>query len=106
MQAKDLWKLIPNKVRITRLVTYEVLYTDAFLTDNLQLGECRPDSKQILIRNGQSPTEAYKTFLHECLHAASFENEGLNLTETQVRKLEDSIFRMLKLNGILDKLVK
>lgn len=105
MRAKDLNKLIPNKVRVTKNVTYEVLFTDEFLKDDKQLGECRPDTKQILLKNNQSSTEMMKTFLHEVFHAMSCENKDLNLTETQVRILEESTFRVLKLNKIFDKLV-
>ncbi len=106
MKAKDLLKLIPNKVRITKDVTYEVLFTNEFLTDDSQLGEARFNTKQILIKHGQSPTECFKTFLHEVFHAISFESPDMNLTENQVRKLEDSVFRLLKLNNILELLPK
>lgn len=106
MKAKDLIKLIPTHIRITKDVTYEVLYNDEFLNNNNQLGECRYDTKQILIKNGQSPTELFKTFLHEVFHAISFETPNLNLTENQVLKLEDSSFRVLKLNNILEVLPK
>ncbi len=104
MKAKDLRKLIPSAVRITRNVTYEVVWVDEFLKDAKQLGECWFDGKQIKINKNQSNTEAYKTYLHEVIHAISFETDGLNLTETQVRKLEDGLYRMYKLNGILEKL--
>jgi hypothetical protein len=105
MKASDLLKLIPNIVRVTRNVSYEVLWNDEFPKDDNQLGECRGDVKQIVINKNQSPTETFKTYLHEALHAADFEEE-IGLTEGQVRKLEDSLFRMAKLNGILDKLLK
>lgn len=102
MRIKELAKNLPNKVRITRKAVYEVLFTDAFLNDNTQLGECRSaEPKQILIKNQQSDTEKVKTLIHEVLHSISFETEGLNLTEKQVSLLEDGIFRILKLNGLL-----
>ena len=104
MRAKDLIKLIPSHIRITRNVTYEVVWVDEFLKDNKQLGECRFDTKQILINKNQSPSEAYCTMLHEIFHAISFETDGLNLTEKQVQKLERSTFRVLKLNGMLEKM--
>lgn len=103
MRAKDLLKLIPSHVRITNNVTYEVLYSDEIVQDNNRLGECRPYSKQILIKTNQSPTEKFQTFIHEVLHAISFENKHLNLTEKQVRILEKSLYKMLKLNGLLNK---
>lgn len=105
MKPSDLLKLIPARVRITQSVTYEVVFIDSF-PDPKQVGECRPDSKQIVIKKGESPTETYKTFLHEVLHAMSLERDGMNLTEKQVRLLEDEVFRVLKLNKILEILVK
>lgn len=105
MKPAELLKLVPPRVRIKKDVTYEVVFIDHF-TDDKQVGECRYDSKQIVIKKGQSPTETYKTFIHEVLHAMSLECEGMNLTEKQVRMLEDETFRVLKLNGILDLLTK
>lgn len=101
MKAKDLLKLIPNHVRITKSVTYEVVWVDEFLNDHKQLGECWYEGKQIKINKNQSATEAYKTFLHETLHAIAFENKKLTLTETQVQHLENGIFRVLRLNKVL-----
>ena len=100
--SKLLQKLVanlPSRVRITKDVTYEVVSIDDF-KDPGQLGEMRPVEKQIVIKSGQSLTETLKTFIHETIHAASNEDD-INLTETQVRKLEDSIFRILKLNNFL-----
>lgn len=104
--SKKLLTLIPSQVRITSKVTYEVVWCDNFPNDEHQVGECRPDTKQIVIKTGQSPTEAFKTFLHEVLHAISLETDGMNLTEKQVRLLEDGLFRVGKLNKVLDFLVK
>ena len=104
MKPKDLLKLIPSHVRITSKVTYEIVWCDEFFKDAKQLGECWFEGKQIKINKNQSPTEAYATFLHEVAHALSFETPGLNLTEKQVQKLEKGLFRILKLNGILEKL--
>lgn len=101
MRARDLVKLIPSRIRITRHISYEVVFTNEFLNDNSQLGECRYDTRQILIKNGQSPSEAFKTYIHEVLHAISFEVSGLKLTENQVSKLEHAIFRFLKLNNLI-----
>jgi hypothetical protein len=91
---------IPPRIRITRKVTYEVLFVDQF-TDEHQLGECRPEEKQILIKNNISDTESFKTFVHEVFHAISFENKDLNLTEGQVSKLEEGVFRLMKLNKLV-----
>ena len=101
MRAKDLLKLIPNHVRVTHKVTYEVLWCDGFFKDGKQLGECDGVSKQIKISKNQSATEQYKTYLHELLHAISFETEGLNLTERQVMALEAGLYRVYRLNDQL-----
>lgn len=101
MKAKDFNKIIPSHVRITKDITYEVVWLDDFI-DKKQLGECRYNEKQIVIKKNQSNSESMSTFIHEALHAVSFETKGLNLTEGQVYKLERSLFRMLKLNNIFD----
>lgn len=102
MRAKDLPKLIPNSVRITKDVSYEVVYIDQFTGEvGYQYGECRYEARQIVLNKNQPPTELFKTFLHEYLHAISFETKNLNLTENQVRLLENSLFRSIKLNGLL-----
>ncbi len=92
--------VIPSKVRITAKVTYEVLFTDEFLAGPHLLGEMRPTEKQIVIKNGQSDTELAKTYIHELFHAISDEND-IKLTEKQVRKLENAVYRFFRLNGIL-----
>lgn len=100
MKAKDLPSTIPTKFRITRKVTYEILYSDEILNGENNRGEIRSETKQIVLWKGQSPTDLYKTFLHECIHAVSDEN-GIKLTENQVMKLEEAVFRVLKLNKLL-----
>jgi len=105
MKHSDLIKLIPARVRITREVTYEICYVDSF-KDAKQVGECRFNEKQIVIKKGESSTETYKTYIHERLHAFSFEYPGMNLTEKQVRLLEEAEFKYQKLNNILDVLPK
>lgn len=104
MRAKDLLKLIPPSIRITKDATYEILWVDEFFKDSKQLGECTPDPRQIKIKKNESPTETFQTFIHEVIHAMSLESEGMDLTERQVQKLERAMFKVLKLNGILDKL--
>lgn len=104
LRAKDLPKLIPSRIRIKKDISYEVVYIEDFKGEGYQYGECRPDTKQIVLNNNQPPTELLKTFIHETLHAISLETKGMNLTEKQVRLLEDGLFRVLKLNNILGKL--
>lgn len=101
MRAKLLPKLIPTHIRITQKVTYEVVYVEDFKGEQYTYGECRPDQKQIVLNKNQPPTELFKTFLHETLHAISFETKDLALTEKQVMALEKGLFRLLKLNNLL-----
>lgn len=100
MAKQNLKALIPPKVRITRKVDYEVVYVDSF-TDPRQVGEARPEVKQIVIKNGLSDTETYKTFLHELFHCFSFEYPELVLTEKQVILLEEAFYRYERLNKII-----
>jgi hypothetical protein len=88
---------LPSRVRITQRIAYEVVYVETFQNPNV-LGECRFDSKQIVIKSGQSPRETRKTLIHEIYHAMSFETPKLNLTEAQVLALEKATDRVLRLN--------
>lgn len=99
IKITDLLKILPNKVRITKDVAYEIVYIDEF-NDNATLGECRYDQKQIVINRNQSKTETVKTILHEIVHAIAMEND-IKLTETHVLGLENGLWRFLKLNGLL-----
>lgn len=101
MSKQNLKALIPNRVRITRDLSYEVLFVDEFADRPKVLGECRPNEKQIVLKNGQSDTEMYKSYLHELFHALSFEYEGMNLTEKQVELLEEAFYRYERLNKII-----
>lgn len=107
MKNDLLIKLIPTEVRITPKIKYEIVWIKEFVNDSKQMGECRRDelTRQIVISESQPKGEVFKTFLHEVLHAIDLEND-INLTESQVRKLENGIFRVLRLNNTLDKLIK
>jgi hypothetical protein len=88
---------VPPRVRITAKITYEVVWTDAFKFER-QLGECDPNTKQIKIKTGMNARKQYFVYLHEVLHAISFEAD-LELTEKQVEGLENSLNRLSRLNG-------
>jgi hypothetical protein len=104
--SKKLLELIPNSVRIKHNINYEVVWCDSFPNPK-QVGECRPAPiRQIVIKKGESPTETYKTFIHETLHAINFECEGLTLTENQTGLLENELFRVMKLNKLLEVFLK
>lgn len=101
MAKKKLKELIPSKVRITSKVSYEIVFIDAFPLEK-QVGECRYEAKQIVLKNGQSDTETWSTFLHETLHAMSFEyGMKAQLTETQTLWLEKAIKNFLRLNKLV-----
>lgn len=94
--AKKKYPPIPSHIRLTAKRDYEVTYINNF-KDPKQLGECRWEPPQIVIKTGQSDKENFSTVLHEIIHAVSFE-EDINLTETQVLKLEKGLLRLLRLN--------
>jgi Zn-dependent peptidase ImmA (M78 family) len=88
-------KLIPNRVPIKRNVWYEILWTTEFLKSDKQLGETRFDTRQILINSNQSDSETLHTVFHEIIHAVSFEYD-LGMTETQVSKMENFLYYLIK----------
>lgn len=99
-QLKKLTENIPSSVRITKNVSYEVVFIDQFPNPKV-LGECRYDKKQIVIKTGMNSTLTIRTLIHEVFHAISMEND-FDLTEKQVLALEDGVFRVARLNNILD----
>jgi hypothetical protein len=96
------YKKIPSKIRIKSKETYEVVWTDLIGENEKTLAECRYDHKQIVIKNGQSETENWKCFIHECLHAMEFEYR-IPVPHKIVYLLEEAIFKLLKLNGFLNE---
>jgi hypothetical protein len=100
MPRKYKWPEIPAWARITSKRSYQVLFTDEFLKDHQQLGECRFEPPQIVIKNGQSELERFGTYAHEVIHAAS-EEFDIGLTESQVRKLEKALVTYMKLNNLV-----
>lgn len=101
MPKKKLKDKIPPKVRVTSKLSYEVVFIDAFPNEN-QVGECRYNEKQIVIKTGLSDSETWGTFLHELAHAWSFEYGGKNpLTETQVIWLEKALKNCIRLNNLV-----
>lgn len=97
---KKLVDNIPNKIRITQKVSYEIVFIDEFI-DGRTLGECRFDTKQIVLNKNQSLSETIKSLIHECFHALAMEND-FELTENQVLALEDAIYRFLRLNKVFE----
>lgn len=96
--AKRKYPAIPSHIRITSKRDYEVTYIENFKDSDTQLGECRWEPPQIVVKVNQPAGEKVSTVLHEVIHAVDFEHD-IGLTEKQVLKLERAFFRMLKLNG-------
>lgn len=86
---------IPSKLKISRRITYEVLYCDDLGKDTL--GECRFDKKQIVIKSGLSKEEELLTFIHEGFHALDHEHK-LGLTHKVIYRLEKASLGIIKLN--------
>lgn len=94
--ARKLFK-VPNKVRITHKITYEVAYVPCF-DDPAQYGSCDYDKKLILIKAKLSPRKTLEALLHEIAHALEFEHK-IKIPHEVIHKLEKPVSRMLKLNG-------
>lgn len=92
---------IPHSVKVKRGVTYEVVWADLIQDNPNTLAECRPDLRQIVIKNGQSEEDNWDAFIHECLHVLEFEFK-IPIAHKLVYKLATAIFKVSKLNGWLD----
>lgn len=111
MNWKKLKKNIPNRVRVKARHHYEVLWSDEFWWDEntkrKTFGITRTylDKKtspdQILLNKSQGDKETIHTYFHEFIHAIS-EHYELNLTESQVEKLEQSFLYMYEFFLTLD----
>lgn len=97
--AKRIWPAIREGYYIGKRL-YQVLFVDGFVNDVEQLGECRYDPPQLVLKNGQSDKEMVSTILHECLHGIDFE-EDIRLTEKQVLGLEKGILKFLIKNKFI-----
>lgn len=102
MNWKKLRARIPHKVQITPKVFYEVLWGDLIHKYEDCDGVTKPDIKQIVIKQDLKPKEAVLTYLHEVAHAFSIEN-NIALTETQVLKIEASMYYVLKEGNIFNE---
>jgi hypothetical protein len=59
------------------------------------VGECHSDTREILLKLGESREETFKTLLHECCHAAiEFEN-NTEIAHKLIYKLEDILYQFL-----------
>jgi hypothetical protein len=100
--------LIKPKTRIKHNVVYETVWIDTFETTRegeKVFGECRYPSKkkpnerkQIVLSADQTDREAFKTYMHEVLHAIEVEYK-IRIPHRVVDVLETAFYRFLKLNG-------
>ncbi len=90
---KKLANQIPHKVQLSKRLSYEVSYA-RFDRPEL-LGESRPATKQIIIREGMGAKETVITYIHELLHSISDVGE-VKLTENQIQALEKFFYYALK----------
>lgn len=92
---------IPHEVQIGPGTFYKICWVDKF-NDKNQVGMMDFENKHIYIKIDQSPEEKVKTFLHECAHAFSDEND-IKLTENQIINLENNVFYYLIKKGNIFK---
>lgn len=92
----------PNKIRIKARVHYELLWVDSFIGCPDTRGECRFNTKQIVLLKGMSPGETLERFIHEVLHATEHEWDII-LPHKSIYALEKAAHKILQLNGWLPK---
>jgi hypothetical protein len=69
--------------------------------DDRTVGFCDPEDCTLYIRMGQTPTERFKTFIHELLHALEYSYPGLKIPHGLIDKLEDPLRKLLLDNGLV-----
>jgi hypothetical protein len=79
---------------------YTVTFTDEIAGRPDVLGECHHEPPIILLKSKQSEKEVFSTLIHELVHVFDFEYD-INLTETQVQKLEKAVIRFLNKNQLI-----
>lgn len=89
----------PPRLFVNAKKSYEVVHIESF-KDERVVGECRPEPPQIVLKKGQTPKEEFSTLIHEVCHMLSFEGD-VNLTETQVLKLEKVVLKFLTANKFI-----
>lgn len=101
---KKLVKRIPSRVQIKPKIWYNIVWSkDLMDTKGNELyGLTDFTNRVITIRMDLPPRLTVETFLHECVHMASFEYD-LNLTETQVLAMEHSLPYFLKKGNIFNE---
>lgn len=88
-------KSYPTKIRITRKVSYRVVWVAKF--EEEVYGETDKDAKTITIEMGLSPKKTKQTLIHEIFHAIE-EEYGIAIPHFLIRLLEEPIYKLLTLN--------
>lgn len=89
---------IPNRIRITSKVSYDIVYADIVDNDDSVRGICYSDKKMIVLWTGLKGAKQIETLIHEVIHAIEFEYK-INIPHAVVYALEKAVLKFLKLNG-------
>lgn len=92
---------LPHKVRITQRISYEVCFVERF-DDPETRGECRFDTKQVLLIQGMPDSILFETYTHEVIHAIEHEYK-IEIPHKSIYALEAAIPKILKLNRWMPK---
>jgi hypothetical protein len=98
---KKLVKQIPSRVQIAPKVYYDVVWSKDLVDTkgNYLYGITDLTNRIITIRMDMSPKLTVETYFHELLHCYS-EEFKINLTETQVLRLEHILPYVLKKDNL------
>lgn len=88
----------PGKVRIKARVHYEIVWVDQFIDSPDTRGECRFDTKQIVLLSGMADGPTFETLIHELLHAIEHEYK-IQLPHKSIYAMESAVHAILRLNG-------
>lgn len=98
---KSIKSRIPSKIQTSSKRSFEVTWIDQFADPTVQ-GETRFHPDGIVLCTKDSDKETCHTYFHEVIHAIS-DTYDVGLTETQVRKLEKSLYYFLKEGNMLKR---
>lgn len=81
--------------------TVDIVQQEDFECEDKTFGQCDPNTRTILILEGQPPRQMLGTFLHEFIHACEFE-WGVKIPHRMVyfieRRLTPVVWRLIILN--------
>lgn len=85
--------LPPNSQYPKKIYISSEVYRVKFVKGLDKFGDSDPAKKLIRIKDGMSRRETFMTFIHEILHALTFEHD-FDLKHKQVYALEKSLFEL------------